>query len=101
MPTYEYLCNKCEYAFEVVQSFSDTALEDCPKCDGQIRKVYNNVGIVFKGSGFYKTDSRTSSATKPDTKSDSKSDTKSDSKSESKSEVKKEVKSESKAQDKK
>jgi putative FmdB family regulatory protein len=93
MPTYEYLCNKCEYAFEVVQSFSDTALEDCPKCDGQIRKVYNNVGIVFKGSGFYKTDSRTSSATKPDTKSDSKS--------ESKSEVKKEVKSESKAQDKK
>jgi putative FmdB family regulatory protein len=93
MPTYEYLCNKCEYAFEVVQSFSDTALEDCPKCDGQVRKIYNNVGIVFKGSGFYKTDSRTSSATKPDTKSDTKS--------ESKSEVKKEVKSESKAQDKK
>jgi putative FmdB family regulatory protein len=93
MPTYEYLCNKCEYAFEEVQSFSDTALEDCPKCYGQVRKVYNNVGIVFKGSGFYRTDSRTSSATKPDTKSDNKS--------ESKSEVKKEVKPESKAKDKK
>jgi putative FmdB family regulatory protein len=97
MPTYEYLCNKCEYAFEAVQSFSDAALEDCPKCDGQVRKVYNNVGIVFKGSGFYKTDSRTSTATKPESKSDTKSDTK----SEGKSEVKKEVKSEGKAKDKK
>jgi putative FmdB family regulatory protein len=97
MPTYEYLCNKCEYAFEVVQSLSDAALENCPKCDGQVRKVYNNVGIVFKGSGFYKTDSRTSTATKPESKSDTKSDTK----SEGKSEVKKEVKSESKAKDKK
>lgn len=97
MPTYEYLCNKCEYAFEVVQSFSDAALENCPKCDGQVRKVYNNVGIVFKGSGFYKTDSRTSTATKPESKSDAKSGTK----SEGKSEVKKEVKSESKAKDKK
>jgi putative FmdB family regulatory protein len=93
MPTYGYLCNKCEYTFEVVQSFSDTALENCPKCDGQVRKEYNNVGIVFKGSGFYKTDSRTSTATKPESKSDTKS--------EGKSEVKKEVKSESKAKDKK
>ena len=105
MPTYEYLCNKCEYAFEVVQSFSDAALENCPKCDGQVRKVYNNVGIVFKGSGFYKTDSRTSTATKPesqsDAKTDTKSDTKSEGKSEGKSEVKKEVKSESRAKDKK
>ena len=57
MPTYEYLCNKCEHAFEVVQSFSDAVIEDCPKCDGKVRKVYNNVGVVFKGSGFYKTDS--------------------------------------------
>jgi putative FmdB family regulatory protein len=62
MPTYEYLCNKCEHAFEVVQSFSDAAVEECPKCDGKVRKVYNNVGVVFKGSGFYKTDSRTSQA---------------------------------------
>lgn len=59
MPTYEYLCNKCEHAFEVVQSFDEAAIERCPKCDGGVRKVYNNVGVVFKGSGFYKTDSRT------------------------------------------
>jgi len=59
MPTYEYLCNECEHAFEAVQSFTDLAIEVCPKCDGQVRKVYNNVGVVFKGSGFYKTDSRT------------------------------------------
>jgi len=77
MPTYEYLCNKCKHAFEVVQSFSDAALEDCPKCDGKVRKVYNNVGVVFKGSGFYKTDSRTSQA-----KSENKVDNKSSSPSE-------------------
>ena len=61
MPTYEYLCNECEHAFEAVQSFTESAIEKCPKCDGVVRKVYNNVGVVFKGSGFYKTDSRTSS----------------------------------------
>ena len=58
MPTYEYLCSECEHAFEAVQSFTDPAIQVCPKCDGQVRKVYNNVGVVFKGSGFYKTDSR-------------------------------------------
>ena len=67
MPTYEYLCNECEHAFEAVQSFTEPAIEHCPKCDGQVRKVYNNVGVVFKGSGFYKTDSRT---TTPAAKSD-------------------------------
>jgi len=61
MPTYEYICNECEYQFEAVQSFSEAALESCPKCKGLVRKLYNNVGVVFKGSGFYKTDSRTSS----------------------------------------
>ena len=61
----------------MVQSFSDAALEDCPKCDGKVRKVYNNVGVVFKGSGFYKTDSRTSQA-----KSENKVDNKSSSPSE-------------------
>jgi len=76
MPTYEYLCNKCEHAFEVVQSFSDAALEDCPKCDGKVRKVYNNVGVVFKGSGFYKTDSRTTVTNKPESKPESKTETK-------------------------
>ncbi len=68
MPTYEYLCNECEHAFEAVQSFTDLTIEVCPKCDGQVRKVYNNVGVVFKGSGFYKTDSRTTApAAKNDT----------------------------------
>ena len=66
MPTYEYLCNECEHAFEAVQSFTEAAIEHCPKCDGQVRKVYNNVGVVFKGSGFYKTDSRGTQTSKPD-----------------------------------
>ena len=61
MPTYEYICNECEHQFEVVQSFSEAAIDTCPKCKGVVRKLYNNVGVVFKGSGFYKTDSRTSS----------------------------------------
>lgn len=59
MPTYEYICNDCEHQFEVVQSFSDAAIDACPNCKGVVRKLYNNVGVVFKGSGFYKTDSRT------------------------------------------
>ena len=58
MPTYEYVCTKCGDQFEVVQSFSDDALTKCSKCKGQLRKVFGSVGIVFKGSGFYKTDSR-------------------------------------------
>jgi putative FmdB family regulatory protein len=58
VPTYEYLCNECEYGFEAVQSFTEAAIEKCPKCHGVVRKVYNNVGVVFKGSGFYKTDSK-------------------------------------------
>jgi len=61
MPTYEYMCNECEHQFEVVQSFSEAAIDICPQCKGAVRKIYNNVGVVFKGSGFYKTDSRTSS----------------------------------------
>lgn len=64
MPTYQYLCTECGHAFEVVQSFSDDALTSCEECEGQVRKVYNSVGIVFKGSGFYKTDSRSSTAEK-------------------------------------
>ena len=57
MPTYQYACIACEHAFEAVQSFSDDALTVCPECEGEIRKVYSSVGVVFKGSGFYKTDS--------------------------------------------
>src|SRR6266545_3960668 len=58
MPTYEYRCTDCEEHLEVVQSFSDDPLTRCPNCGGQLRKVFSPVGIVFKGSGFYKTDSR-------------------------------------------
>jgi putative FmdB family regulatory protein len=60
MPTYDYACTKCGHQFEAFQSFSDDALTECPECKGEVQKVYSNVGVVFKGSGFYKTDSRTS-----------------------------------------
>ena len=82
MPTYEYLCNKCEDAFEVVQSFTDPAIEQCPKCQASVRKVYNNVGVVFKGSGFYKTDSRAPVASKSERKTESKTESKIETKSE-------------------
>ena len=58
MPTYAYACTACGHRFEVQQSFSDAALTECPECDGRLRKLFNTVGIVFKGSGFYRTDSR-------------------------------------------
>ena len=62
MPTYQYACTECGYDFETVQSFTDAALTECPSCHGRLRKVYNAVGIVFKGSGFYRTDSRSSAS---------------------------------------
>ncbi len=62
MPTYQYLCTECGHAFEQVQKFTDDALTDCPECTGRLRKVFNSVGVVFKGSGFYKTDSKSSSS---------------------------------------
>ena len=66
MPTYEYACTKCGHQFEAFQSFSEDALTECPECNGEVQKVYSNVGVVFKGSGFYKTDSRaTKSSTTP------------------------------------
>jgi putative FmdB family regulatory protein len=60
VPTYQYACKDCGHAFEQVQGFSDDALTVCPECDGRLRKVFNAVGVVFKGSGFYRNDSRTS-----------------------------------------
>ena len=60
MPTYQYACTECGHAFEQFQSFSDDALTECPECQGRLRKVFNAVGVVFKGSGFYRTDSRSS-----------------------------------------
>ena len=79
MPTYQYACTECGEQLERVQSFSDPALTECPACSGKLRKVFNSVGIVFKGSGFYRNDSRSGnvSADKPaasTTSSDSKSD---------------------------
>ena len=76
MPTYEYLCNECENSFEAVQSFSEAAIDKCPKCGGEVRKLYSNVGVVFKGSGYYKTDSRTKPATKSESKPEVKTETK-------------------------
>ncbi len=60
MPTYEYACTACGHHLEAVQSFSDEPLTTCPHCGGQLRKVFGSVGIVLKGSGFYRTDSRSS-----------------------------------------
>ncbi len=64
MPTYQYACTACDHRFEAVQSFSDPSLTVCPECGGTLRKVFSSVGIVFKGSGFYRTDSRSSSSVK-------------------------------------
>ena len=61
MPTYQYACTECGHAFEQFQSFTDDALTVCPECQGRLRKVFNAVGVVFKGSGFYRTDSRSDS----------------------------------------
>ena len=73
MPTYDYKCRECEHAFEIQQSFTDDALTECPECGGPLRKVFGAVGISFKGSGFYKTDSRSSSSSKSSSSSSSSS----------------------------
>lgn len=62
MPTYAYACADCGHAFDIVQSFSDDALTTCPQCQGRLRKQFNAVGVVFKGGGFYRNDSRSTSA---------------------------------------
>jgi len=63
VPTYQYSCTECGHFFEAVQSFTDDSLTVCPECEGRLRKVFNAVGVVFKGSGFYRTDSRASATT--------------------------------------
>jgi putative FmdB family regulatory protein len=93
VPTYQYACTECGHGFEQFQSFSDDALTECPTCGGRLRKVFNSVGIVFKGSGFYRNDSREAAAKakgkdsknkesvgagKSDSSTDKSSDTKSD-----------------------
>ncbi|MFD0808280.1 FmdB family zinc ribbon protein [Nocardioides caeni] len=79
MPTYQYQCTECGHAFEQVQSFSDDALTVCPECSGRLRKLFNSVGVVFKGSGFYKTDSRSSSSATAGSSSSSSTDSSSSS----------------------
>ncbi|MEV6593515.1 FmdB family zinc ribbon protein [Streptomyces acidicola] len=80
MPTYQYQCTECGEGLEAVQKFTDDALTECPNCNGRLKKVFSAVGIVFKGSGFYRNDSRGSSSSSS-TASSSKSSTSSDSKS--------------------
>jgi putative FmdB family regulatory protein len=58
VPTYSYACTECDHKFDEVQAFTDDALTTCPQCSGRLRKLFNSVGVVFKGSGFYRTDSR-------------------------------------------
>ncbi len=63
MPTYSYACTACGHRFDAQQSFSDASLTECPECSGRLRKLFGAVGVVFKGSGFYRTDSRSSGKT--------------------------------------
>lgn len=83
MPTYQYACADCGHDLEAVQSFSDDPLTVCPECGGTLRKVFGNVGVVFKGSGFYRTDSRKSSDSGSSATKDAKSDSTGTSKAES------------------
>ncbi|WP_340378257.1 FmdB family zinc ribbon protein [Streptomyces sp. SS7] len=89
MPTYQYQCTECGEGLEAVQKFTDDALTECPQCGGRLKKVFSAVGIVFKGSGFYRNDSRGSSSSsspassKPSTSSASSTDSSSSSSSSS------------------
>ena len=84
MPTYQYACTACEHRFEAVQSFSDAPLTECPECSGKLRKLFGAVGVVFKGSGFYRTDSRSGSSKSTSTTTTSTTTTSSEKKSDSK-----------------
>ena len=106
MPIYDYRCDHCGHVFSAVQSFKDEALEKCPNCGKKPRRLLSTPAIVFKGSGWYKTDSRPgekssdSSSSGSDKKGDTKTDTKTDAKTETKTETKSDKKSETKAPDK-
>ena len=73
MPTYAYRCTECGHAFDIYQSFTDDDLKVCPECSGVLRKVLSSVGVVFKGSGFYRTDSRSTKSASVGTESSSSS----------------------------
>ncbi|WP_301846237.1 FmdB family zinc ribbon protein [Rhodococcus pyridinivorans] len=85
MPTYSYACTACDNKFDIVQSFSDDSLTECPQCEGKLRKLFNSVGIVFKGSGFYRTDSRSGSTASESASTSSSSSSSSDTSSSSSS----------------
>jgi len=93
MPTYEYRCKECGEDLEVVQAFTDDALTECPTCGGPLRKVFGNIGITFKGSGFYKTDNRSKKSSAATKSSESSSDSGSKSESSPSSDSKKETSS--------
>lgn len=103
MPIYDYRCDHCGHVFSAVQSFNDEALDKCPNCAKKPRRLLSMPAIVFKGSGWYKTDSRPAEkasadgASSSDKKSDTKSETKGDAKSDIKADTKSETKSEKKA----
>ncbi|MFG2037537.1 FmdB family zinc ribbon protein [Dactylosporangium sp. NPDC048998] len=91
MPTYQYACTECGHQLEAVQSFTDEPLTVCPQCEGRLRKQFSAVGVVFKGSGFYRNDSRSpaksasaGSSTKTETKAESTTESKTETKTESK-----------------
>ncbi|HEX9268179.1 MAG TPA: FmdB family zinc ribbon protein [Candidatus Limnocylindria bacterium] len=98
MPIYDYHCDHCGHSFSQVQSYNDQPVEKCPNCGKKPRRLISSTAVVFKGSGWYKTDSRpaekseTKSETKPESKPEKKSDTKSGTKSETKPESKPETK---------
>lgn len=98
MPTYEYRCKECGYEFDKHQSFTEPRLTDCPDCGtaGSLRKVFGNVGVTFKGSGFYRTDSRSTDSSSLSSNA-SRNGAKSESKSESKPKSESKASAESKA----
>jgi putative FmdB family regulatory protein len=107
MPIYDYRCDHCGHVFSAVQSFSDEALEKCPNCGKKPRRLISTPAIVFKGSGWYKTDSRpgekssdSSSSGTDKSGSDKKGESKTDTKTETKSDTKSDKKTETKAPDK-
>jgi len=85
VPTYSYACTECDNKFDMVQAFSDDALTECPKCEGRLRKLFGKVGVVFKGSGFYRTDSREAAKSSSNGSAKSSSEDSSSSSSEKKS----------------
>lgn len=100
MPTYGYRCGACGHEFEIHQRISDEPLKKCPKCQGKLSKMLYPTGVIFKGSGFYKTDYKSTSSSASSNGSESGSDSKSETKSEPKSDTKSEGKTEGKSDSK-